>query len=63
MVVFSKRNAFVGWLIGALIRRYGGLRLYGTWRPAFIGLILGSFVLGALTSLFAALLGVTVSGD
>jgi hypothetical protein len=56
-------NAVLGWLVGALIRRYGGLRLYGTWRPAFIGLILGSFVAGAITSVLAALLGATVAAE
>jgi hypothetical protein len=56
-------NAVLGWLVGALIRRYGGLRLYGSWRPAFIGLILGSFVAGAVTSLLAALLGASVAAE
>jgi Family of unknown function (DUF6785)/Domain of unknown function (DUF6784) len=55
-------NAFAGWLLGAVITRYGGLRLYGTWRPAFIGLILGSFVAGALTSVLTAMLGVSAAG-
>jgi hypothetical protein len=54
-------NALVGWLLGALLRRYGGLRLYRAWRPAFIGLIFGSFAAGAATSLLAALLGVSAA--
>jgi hypothetical protein len=54
-------NALLGWLVGTLIRRYGGLRHYAIWRPAFFGLILGSFVAGAITSVLAALLGISLS--
>jgi hypothetical protein len=54
-------NAFLGWLVGSLIRRYGGLRLYALWRPAFLGLILGAFVAGALTSVLAVVLGISLS--
>jgi hypothetical protein len=34
-------NALVAWVITSQIKRYGGLRLYRAFRPAFIGLILG----------------------
>ena len=30
-------NAFLGWLIATLIRRFGGLKLYRELRPAFSG--------------------------
>lgn len=37
-------NALIGWLLTTLIKRYGGLRLYRTFRPAFLGLVLGAFL-------------------
>lgn len=37
-------NAFIAWLLTAVIRRYGGLRLYRQFYPAFLGLVLGDFL-------------------
>lgn len=37
-------SVFFGWLIASLIRRYGGLTLYRSLRPFFLGLILGDAV-------------------
>jgi hypothetical protein len=47
-------SAFIGWLLTAVIRRYGGLRLYRQLRPAFIGLVLGHYLTDAAMALFAA---------
>jgi uncharacterized protein DUF6785/uncharacterized protein DUF6784 len=41
----------LGWLIKALTIRYGGMKLYRTLIPFFIGLILGDYVIGGLWSL------------
>jgi hypothetical protein len=46
-------NAFLGWLLATLIRRFGGLRLYHTLRPAFVGLIFGHYLTDAAMALFA----------
>jgi hypothetical protein len=56
--VFVWSNALIGWMVSTIIRRYGGLRLYRTLRPAFIGLILGSYVPGGALALVSALIGV-----
>ena len=37
-------NALIAWLVTTRIKRYGGLTLYRTLRPAFIGLILGDYL-------------------
>jgi hypothetical protein len=47
-------NALVGWTLTTLIRRYGGLRLYRTLRPAFVGLILGQFLMSVGMAIFSA---------
>lgn len=52
-------NALVGWALTSLIRRYGGLSLYRRLRPAFLGLILGQF----LVSVFMAVFSATVLGS
>jgi uncharacterized protein DUF6785/uncharacterized protein DUF6784 len=41
----------VGWMVKALTIRYGGMRLYRTLMPFFIGLILGDYVIGGLWAL------------
>jgi hypothetical protein len=41
----------LGWLLKALTIRYGGMKLYRTLIPFFIGLILGDYVIGGLWSL------------
>jgi hypothetical protein len=46
-------NAFLGWLLATLIRRFGGLRLYHALRPAFVGLIFGHYLTDAAMALFA----------
>jgi hypothetical protein len=46
-------NALIGWLLATLIRRFGGLRLYHSLRPAFVGLIFGHYLTDAAMALFA----------
>jgi hypothetical protein len=47
-------NALLGWVIVTLIRRYGGLRLYRTLRPAFLGLVFGQFLVSIGMAIFSA---------
>lgn len=51
-------DLFVAWVVKALLLRYGGMRLYRTALPFFLGLILGDFVTGAAWSLVGAALRV-----
>ncbi len=41
-------SIFLGWLAKGLILRYGGHRVYWTWRPAFIGLVVGELMAAAV---------------
>ena len=47
-------NALLGWTIATIVRRYGGLRLYRSLRPAFLGLVLGQFLISVAMALFSA---------
>jgi hypothetical protein len=49
-------NALVAWLLTSRIRRYGGLRLYRSFRPAFLGLILGDYLTSALFAILNTML-------
>jgi len=49
---FFACDMFVAWLAKTLMLRYGGMKLYRTGLPFFLGLILGDFVTGAAWSLF-----------
>ena len=46
-------NALLGWLLATLIRRFGGLHLYHSLRPAFVGLIFGHYLTDAAMAVFA----------
>jgi hypothetical protein len=50
----------VGWLLKALTIRYGGMKLYRTLIPFFIGLILGDYVIGGLWSLVGLVFDIRV---
>jgi hypothetical protein len=41
-------SALIAWLITTQLKRYGGLKLYRSFRPAFLGLILGDVLCGGL---------------
>lgn len=51
-------SAFIAWLLVFVIRRFGGLRLYRTVRPAFLGMVVGHLVTMGLRSLVDPLLGI-----
>ncbi len=51
-------SAFIAWLLVFLIHRFGGLRLYRTMRPAFLGMVVGHLVMMGLRSLVDPLLGI-----
>jgi hypothetical protein len=50
-------NVFIGWLITALVRRYGGLRLFRSLRPAFLGLVLGELLVKGGLGIIEGILG------
>lgn len=41
-------SVFLGWLAKGLVLRYGGHRVYWTWRPAFIGMVVGELMAAAI---------------
>lgn len=41
-------SILIGWMISGVIRRYGGIRVYRKMKPAFLGMILGEFVIAGL---------------
>jgi hypothetical protein len=47
-------DMLVAWAIKTLILRYGGMKLYRSSLPFFLGLILGDFVTGSIWSIFGA---------
>ena len=49
---------FVGWLIKAVVTRYGGLRLYRRAVPMFLGLILGEMLVGGFWTLYGIVIGI-----
>ncbi len=51
-------SVFLGWMIAGLVRRYGGLRVYRSLRPFFLGLILGDACSVCLMALMESLIGV-----
>lgn len=50
-------SAFIAWVLVAVLRRFGGLRLYRRVRPVFLGMILGHLVIMGLRSLLDPVLG------
>jgi hypothetical protein len=48
----------VGWLIKALVIRYGGMKSYRNFIPFFIGLILGDYITGGAWAIYGSLLGI-----
>ena len=53
-------DLFIAWVLKASVLRYGGIKLYRTALPFFLGLILGDFVTGAFWSLVGLGLGAEV---
>jgi hypothetical protein len=50
-------SAFIAWLAVVSLRKVGGLRLYRTVRPMFLGMVIGHLVIMGFRSLFDPLLG------
>ena len=50
-------NALIAWMLITLVRRYGGLRLERTLRPAFLGLVLGSYLPSGVLAIISAIFG------
>jgi uncharacterized protein DUF6785/uncharacterized protein DUF6784 len=50
----------IGWGVKAAILRYGGMKLYRSGIPFFLGLLLGDIVIGVFWSLIGVLLDVNV---
>ena len=48
---------FIGWFIKSRLIKYGGIRAFRTFRPFFIGLILGEFIAAILWATLSAILG------
>ncbi len=44
---------FIAWLIKTALVRYGGMKLYATLRPLFLGLILGEFFMAVFWATFS----------
>ena len=53
-------NAFIAWLLVVLLRRFGGLKLYTKFRPAFVGMVLGHFLIMGLRSMIDPMLGLNM---
>ena len=59
---FVWSNSLIGWALSTLIRRYGGLTMYRTLRPAFLGMIIGSYATSAFLALLSPLFHVRPPG-
>lgn len=53
-------NAFIAWLLVSALTRFGGLRLYRTFRPVFLGMALGHIVIMGLRSFIDPVLGLNM---
>lgn len=49
---------FIAWLIKFNVLRYGGIKLYRTTVPFFLGLILGDYTVGCIWSLIGCIAGI-----
>jgi len=52
-------SVFIAWAIAVVVRRYGGLRLFRTMRPAFLGLVLGQFLTQGALAIISSVFGIT----
>ena len=50
----------VGWIIKAVLLKFGGLRIYRKAAPFFVGVILGDFLIGTFWSLVGAIFEIPV---
>jgi hypothetical protein len=52
-------SIFIAWLVKTVVLRYGGVTLYRSTRPFFLGLILGHYAAGGLWCVIDAFTGMT----
>jgi hypothetical protein len=52
-------NVFIAWVLTTLIRRYGGLRLFRSFRPALLGLVLGQYLPSGVFAIISSIFGIT----
>ncbi|HUU54147.1 MAG TPA: DUF6785 family protein [Armatimonadota bacterium] len=52
-------NVLIAWILTTLVRRYGGLRLFRTFRPAFLGLVLGDYLPRGFFAIISSIFGIT----
>ncbi len=52
-------SVFIAWSVSTLIRRYGGLQLFRTLRPGFLGLVLGSLLTNGALAIVSSIFGIT----
>jgi hypothetical protein len=52
-------SIFIAWLVKSVVLRYGGVTLYRSTRPFFLGLILGHYAAGGLWCVIDAFTGMT----
>jgi len=52
-------SIFIAWMLKGLILKYGGINVYRTMLPLFLGLILGEFTSAGLWVIIDALTGIT----
>ncbi len=55
-------NVFIAWALTTTIRRYGGLRLFRSFRPAFLGLVLGQYLPSGVFAILSSIFGITQTG-
>jgi len=55
-------NALIAWVLSSAIRRYGGLRLFRSFRPAFLGLVLGQFLTQGALAIISSVFGLGQPG-
>ncbi|MHB1459077.1 MAG: DUF6784 domain-containing protein, partial [Armatimonadota bacterium] len=51
-------SMFVAWLVKLVLLRYGGLKLYRSAVPFFLGLVIGECVMGSLWTIIGIVLNV-----
>jgi hypothetical protein len=51
-------SVLIGWVIATVVRHYGGLKLYRTMRPAFVGLVVGQALTSGALAVVSSVFGV-----
>ncbi|HUU54148.1 MAG TPA: DUF6785 family protein [Armatimonadota bacterium] len=51
-------NCFIAWALTTMVRRYGGLNLFRSFRPAFLGLVLGQYLPQGFFAIISSIFGI-----